>query len=117
MQDSVLIEGLSVSTTIGVYEWEQNVKQSLVLDLALEWDNQQAGQTDNVELCLNYADVAQSVTKYVESNRFFLIECVAEEVAALIIEHFLVTKMKIKVSKPGAVSNASNVAVVIERPK
>ena len=34
MADTVLIEGLVVETVVGVYDWEREVTQNLVIDLA-----------------------------------------------------------------------------------
>ncbi|OTQ04537.1 dihydroneopterin aldolase [Gilliamella apicola] len=114
-KDRVLIEGLTVLTTIGVYEWEKTIKQKLILDLEMSWDNQPAGESDDVTLCLDYFLVSQSITNFIQSTQFELIECVAERVAQLVIQKFSVQWLKVKVSKPGAIANASNVAVVIER--
>ncbi|OCF93765.1 dihydroneopterin aldolase [Gilliamella sp. wkB7] len=114
-KDRVLIEGLTVLTTIGVYEWEKTIKQKLILDLEMSWDNKPAGESDDVTLCLDYFLVSQSITNFIQSTQFELIECVAERVAQLVIRKFSVQWLKVKVSKPGAIANASNVAVVIER--
>ena len=114
-KDRVLIEGLTVLTTIGVYEWEKTIKQKLILDLEMSWDNKPAGESDDVSLCLDYFLVSQSVTSFIQSTQFELIECVAERVAQLVIQKFSVQWLKVKVSKPSAIANASNVAVVIER--
>ena len=114
-KDKVLIEGLTVLTTIGVYEWEKTIKQKLILDLEMSWDNKPAGESDDVTLCLDYFLVSQSITNFIQSTQFELIECVAERVAQLVIQTFSVQWLKVKVSKPGAIANASNVAVVIER--
>ncbi len=39
VMDIVFIEQLSVITTIGVYDWEQDIEQKLVLDIEMGWDN------------------------------------------------------------------------------
>ena len=39
MTDSVLIEQLAVEAIIGVFDWEREVHQRLLLDLELAWDN------------------------------------------------------------------------------
>lgn len=114
-KDRVLIEGLITLATIGVYEWEKTIKQKLILDLEMAWDNQPAGEHDDVALCLDYFKVSQAVTNFITSTAFELIESVAERVAQLIIQQFAVKWIKIKVSKPSAIANATNVAVVIER--
>ncbi|CFR21788.1 bifunctional dihydroneopterin aldolase/7,8-dihydroneopterin epimerase [Yersinia kristensenii] len=113
--DIVFIEELSVITTIGVYDWEQTIQQKLVFDIEMGWDNRKAAASDDVNDCLSYADISDAVIKHVESQRFALVERVAEEIAELLLQQFKSPWVRIKVSKPGAVAQARNVGVVIER--
>ncbi|WP_318377252.1 bifunctional dihydroneopterin aldolase/7,8-dihydroneopterin epimerase [Enterobacter sp.] len=113
--DIVFIEQLSVITTIGVYDWEQTIEQKLMFDIEMAWDNQAAAKSDDVNDCLSYADIADTVIGHVEGQRFALVERVAEEVAALLLSRFASPWVRIKVSKPGAVARAANVGVIIER--
>ncbi|HEI6817783.1 TPA: bifunctional dihydroneopterin aldolase/7,8-dihydroneopterin epimerase [Yersinia enterocolitica] len=113
--DIVFIEELSVITTIGVYDWEQTIQQKLVFDIEMGWDNRKAAASDDVNDCLNYADISDAVIKHVEMQRFALVERVAEEIADLLLQRFNSPWVRIKVSKPGAVAQARNVGVVIER--
>ena len=71
--------------------------------------------SDNVELCLNYADVSERIVSYLEQNKFGLVERVAEEVAQLLLNEFFTPWVRIRVSKPGAVARAANMGVLIER--
>ncbi|MFK3710140.1 bifunctional dihydroneopterin aldolase/7,8-dihydroneopterin epimerase [Leclercia adecarboxylata] len=113
--DIVFIEQLSVITTIGVYDWEQTIEQKLVFDIEMGWDNVAAAKSDDVNDCLSYADVSETVISHVEGQRFALVERVAEEVAELLLSRFNSPWVRIKVSKPGAVALAANVGVIIER--
>lgn len=113
--DIVFIEELSVITTIGVYDWEQTIQQKLVFDIEMGWDNRKAAASDDVNDCLSYADISDAVINYVEMQRFALVERVAEEIADLLLQRFNSPWVRIKVSKPGAVAQARNVGVVIER--
>ncbi|MBK5071649.1 bifunctional dihydroneopterin aldolase/7,8-dihydroneopterin epimerase [Budviciaceae bacterium CWB-B4] len=113
--DIVFIEQLSVITTIGVYDWEQTIKQKLIFDIEMGWDNRKAAASDNVCDCLSYADVSEAVIEKVENERFALVERVAEEVADLLMQRFSIPWIRIKVSKPGAVAAAKQVGVIIER--
>ena len=115
--DIVFIEQLSVITTIGVYDWEQTIEQKLVFDIEMGWDNVAAAKSDDVNDCLSYADVSEAVISHVEGQRFALVERVAEEVAELLLSRFNSPRVRIKVSKPGAVARAANVGVIIERSK
>ncbi|CAM6945039.1 MULTISPECIES: bifunctional dihydroneopterin aldolase/7,8-dihydroneopterin epimerase [Enterobacter] len=113
--DIVFIEQLSVITTIGVYDWEQTIEQKLVFDIEMGWDNRKSAKSDDVNDCLSYADISETVIGHVEGQRFALVERVAEEVAELLLTRFNSPWVRIKLSKPGAVARAANVGVIIER--
>ena len=113
--DIVFIEQLSVITTIGVYDWEQTIEQKLVFDIEMGWDNRKSAKSDDVNDCLSYADISETVIGHVEGQRFALVERVAEEVADLLLSKFNSPWGRIKLSKPGAVARAANVGVIIER--
>ncbi|BCQ33283.1 MULTISPECIES: bifunctional dihydroneopterin aldolase/7,8-dihydroneopterin epimerase [Erwinia] len=113
--DIVFIDQLSVITTIGVYDWEQTIQQKLVFDVEMAWDNRKAAASDDVNDCLSYADVSEAIINHVSQGKFALVERVAEEIASLLLARFASPWVKIKVSKPGAVAQARQVGVVIER--
>ena len=113
--DIVFIEQLSVITTIGVYDWEQTIEQKLVFDIEMGWDNRKSAKSDDVNDCLSYADISETVIAHVEGQRFALVERVAEEVAELLLKKFNSPWVRIKLSKPGAVARAASVGVIIER--
>ncbi|HAV1576820.1 TPA: bifunctional dihydroneopterin aldolase/7,8-dihydroneopterin epimerase [Enterobacter hormaechei subsp. steigerwaltii] len=113
--DIVFIGQLSVITTIGVYDWEQTIEQKLVFDIEMGWDNRKSAKSDDVNDCLSYADISETVIAHVEGQRFALVERVAEEVADLLLSKFNSPWVRIKLSKPGAVARAANVGVIIER--
>ncbi|CAM2812291.1 dihydroneopterin aldolase [Vibrio rarus] len=114
-KDRVFIEQLEVITTIGVYDWEQEIKQKLVLDIEMAHNNQAAGESDDVADALDYFSVSQAVITHITEGRFLLVERVAEEIASLIMTQFNVPWLRIKLRKPGAVPQAASVGVVIER--
>ncbi|MDN3699464.1 dihydroneopterin aldolase [Vibrio cortegadensis] len=113
--DKIFIEQLEVITTIGVYDWEQEIKQKLVLDIEMAHDNRPAGKSDDVVDALDYSKVSTAVLEHIEGGRFLLVERVAEEIAELIMSRFSVPWVKIRLAKPGAVPQAKSVGVVIER--
>lgn len=113
--DHVIIEGLVVKTTIGIFEWERRIRQRLVLDLELATDVAKAAASDRIEDALDYKAVVKRVHTLVESSAFGLVESVAEAVATMLAEEFDIRWMRVSVRKPGAVTGASNVGVVIER--
>ena len=113
--DRIFIEELVVFAQIGVYDWEQQMKQKLVFDLDMQWNIDKAAATDEVQYCLNYAEVSQFIVDYVQSRSFLLIERVAHEVAIQLQQHFSSPWLRLKLSKPKAVAQAANVGVIVER--
>lgn len=113
--DRVLIEGLSVEAVIGVYDWEREVRQTLVLDLVMGWDNRVPGRSDDVAQALDYARVAGQVGEWVAQSRFQLLEALAEDLAERLLATFAMHGLRLTVRKPGAVAQARAVGVVIER--
>ena len=115
MQDLIFIEGLTVFAQIGVYDWEQQIKQKLIFDVEMAWDTRQAAAADDVQSTLNYAQISEFIIDYVASKPFLLIERVANEVAEQLQQRFRITWLRLKLSKPKAVAQANNVGVIIER--
>lgn len=115
--DNLSINQLKVLTTIGIYPWEQAIRQPLLLDLQLGGDLHQAALQDDLTQSVNYDAVAASVTSYLQQNRFLLIERVAEEVAERLLQQFSLAWVKITVTKPSAVANTQSVGVTIERSR
>jgi dihydroneopterin aldolase len=115
--DCIFIRQLAVKTTIGVYEWEKKIKQQLLIDLEMSCDITHAGQSDNLDDTIDYAQVASMITEFVEQNAFELIEKVAEGISAIILTDFAVSTVTITLQKPGAVKNAQTVGVKITRQK
>ncbi|MFD1009374.1 dihydroneopterin aldolase [Oceanisphaera ostreae] len=113
--DKVFVQGLEVLTTIGVYEWEKGIQQKLRFDLEMGHDNVPAAQNDDINKALDYATLSQLVTEYAEQHQFELVETMAERVAELILTRFAVKSVKVRLTKPTAVANASGVGVEIER--
>lgn len=113
--DRIFIEELTVFAQIGVYDWEQQIKQKLIFDIEMAWDCQKAAETDDVQYCLNYADVSQFILDYVQSKPFLLVERVAYEVAEELQQRFGITWLRLKLSKPKAVAQANAVGVIVEK--
>ncbi|WP_163936848.1 dihydroneopterin aldolase [Paraferrimonas sp. SM1919] len=113
--DKVLISGLSIDSVIGIYDWEKQITQTLVLDLEMLWDNRQAGKTDDYQHALCYESVSNAIIELVQAQPIELVEAVAERVAELVITKFNVAGVKVRVNKPGAIKSAASVGVEITR--
>ncbi|GAB2576989.1 dihydroneopterin aldolase [Nitrincola alkalisediminis] len=113
--DIVYIRELQVETIIGIYDWEREVRQIVSLDLEMGTDIRAAANTEDIENTLNYKSVSDRLIAFVGESQFLLVETMAEEIAALIMQEFSVPWLRLRVGKPGAVPQASDVGVIIER--
>ncbi len=113
--DIVYISGLRAQAVIGVYEWERLVRQTLVVDLEMASDTARAAASDAIADALDYAAISQRVLALVEASHYQLIESLAEDVARVVMREFGVSWLKVRIAKPGAVAEAQNVGVLIER--
>ncbi|MDO6824010.1 dihydroneopterin aldolase [Marinobacter sp. 1_MG-2023] len=115
MADSVLIENLVVETVVGVYDWEREVTQALVVDLDMAWDNRIPGQSDDVADALDYAAVSERVGQCLQELKPRLLEHGAEVLAEVLQREFGISWLRLTLRKPGAVPAAKSVGVCIER--
>lgn len=113
--DSVYIRELRTDTVIGVYDWERDIRQTVVLDLELASDNRLAAGSDQIKDAVDYAAISTRVLAFIEASEYQLIETLAEQVAALVMREFCVPWLRLQLSKPGAVPQARDVGVQIER--
>lgn len=113
--DVIFIRELQISTIIGIYDWEQQIRQTLLLDLELATDIRRAAASDNIADTLDYKAVSRRLIEFAESRSFGLVETLAEACCALILNEFKVTWVRLRVNKRGALSRAADVGVLIER--
>jgi dihydroneopterin aldolase len=113
--DTVYIKGLRAEAVIGVYDWERDIRQTLVLDLEMASDNRRAAAGDRIEDALDYDAISSRVLSFIEGSEFQLIETLAERIAALLQDEFQVPWLRLHLNKPGAVAEADTVGVRIER--
>ncbi|HEX3603610.1 MAG TPA: dihydroneopterin aldolase [Steroidobacteraceae bacterium] len=113
--DKIFIHALQTETIVGIFDWERQVKQTVILDIEFSADIRKAALTDSIDDTLNYKGVAKRVLAFVEESSFHLVESLAEHVAMLILEEFAVAWVRISLSKPGAIRSSRDVGVMLER--
>lgn len=114
-RDQVFLHGLEVETVIGVFDWERKIKQKIIIDLDMCWDNRLPASSDQLDDALDYKNVAEKVVELVESSQHQLVETLAESIAHLIRRDLGVPWVRVKVNKRGAITGAGDVGVMIER--
>ena len=115
--DKIFIHALKAEAIIGIYDWERQVRQTVLIDLEFAADVRKAALTDSIDDTLNYKRVAKRILAFVESSQFHLVETLAEHVAMLVLDEFGISWVRITLSKPGAVRSSRDVGVSVERDR
>ena len=115
--DKVFIEALEIEALIGIYDWERRIRQPLLFDLEMSFDNRKPAASDDIADTLDYKAVSKRLIDYVSSSSFGLVETLAERCAEIVLAEFAVSHVRLKLSKPGAVRGARAVGVIIERSR
>lgn len=116
--DCIKIKKLEVFAKHGVMPEENVLGQKFVISVCMYCDVRRAGSTDDLEESVNYAQVAEWITKETRENTFALIERLAQHLAEGILMKFAkVQKVDVEVEKPWApvMLPLENVAVQITR--
>lgn len=115
--DKVFIEALEIECVIGIYDWERKIRQPVVLDIEMAFDNSKPAASDDIADTLDYKAVSKRLIQFVSESNFGLVESLAERCAAIILEEFGVEHVRLKLAKPGAVRGSRAVGVIIERQR
>jgi len=115
--DKIFIHALKTEAIIGIFDWERQVRQTVLLDIEISADTLKAALSDSIEDTLNYKRIAKRVFAFVEASQFHLVETLAEHIAMLILEEFGVAWVALTLSKPGAVRGSRDVGVMLQRDR
>ena len=115
--DIIYLKALKIDTIIGIFDWERQIKQMVVLDLEMATDIRQAASTDQIEDTLNYKAVAKRLIDFVQNSEFQLVETLAERITEIVLTEFSVPWVRLQLDKSGAIRGAQGVGVIIERGK
>ncbi len=115
--DIIYLTELKIETVIGIYAWERQIKQTVVLNIEMAADIRNAAKTDRVEDTLDYKSVAKRLIEFISHSEFQLIETLAERIAEILLTEFSVPWVRLQLSKPGAIRGARDVGVILERGK
>ena len=115
--DLIYVRNLRIECTIGVFEWERRVRQTVAIDLDLAADAARGAHSDRLEDTVDYKAIAKRLVEYVGASEFRLVETLAQKVAEIVLGEFAVPWVRVRINKKGALRQATDVGVVIERSR
>lgn len=100
--DKIVMSSMSFYGYHGVLPQERELGQQFVVDVELQLDLRMAGESDDPNKTVSYADVYEVVRRVVTGSPKKLIETVAEQIAAILLQQFNVQQVLVRVKKPAA---------------
>lgn len=99
--DKIFVNKMDFYGYHGVFPEETRLGQRFTVDLTVMLDLKKAGETDDLEHSVNYAELYRICKEVVEGQPFKLVEAVAEKIAAELLGAFgMIEEVTVKVIKP-----------------
>jgi len=115
--DQVFIKDLVARGIIGINDWEREKPQEILINIVMYADLSVAGDSDDINDCVNYRTVAKKVLAHAESASRFTVEALAADLSKICLQMPRVEKVRVRVEKPGASRFSRSVGVEIERAR
>jgi len=115
--DRIFIKDLVARGIIGVNDWERKYPQDILISIELFTDIGEAGQSDDLQLSVNYRTITKKALAHAETAGRLTVEALALDLAELCLAEPRVTQVRVRVEKPGAVRFAGSVGVEITRSR
>ncbi|MBN2507004.1 MAG: dihydroneopterin aldolase [Verrucomicrobia bacterium] len=114
--DTILISDLEVHFRVGVTESERARPQRLLVSVEMDLDVRRATSSDDLAETIDYEAVCARLRSFGDGVHWSLIETLAEEAAAVILEEFRPRRVTVEVKK-FVIPQTRHVAVRITRPR
>ena len=115
--NTIFVHQLRVETRIGVYAWEQHLRQPLLIDLELELPSVKPFTSDDFSDALDYAAIVKRVQSFAAAHPHRLLERFAEALAEVLRKEFGVPWARVSVAKLAPIAGVARLGVAIERGK
>jgi dihydroneopterin aldolase len=113
--DIIFVSDLRFHILLGVHNWERQVPQTVQLDLEIGIPDTGRPRTDRIGETIDYSKVVARIGSSLESDRFLLVERLAEHVAHIVRSEFNSPWVKVSVTKLAALKGVKRLGVTIER--
>ena len=100
--DRIIIRDLRANAVIGTLEHEKLRPQELRITLVIELDLHPAGETDDLEKSVDYAEIERRALEIVHTSRFSLLEALATELGKMLLSYVPVRRAEVRIVKPSA---------------
>ncbi|MDR9406995.1 MAG: dihydroneopterin triphosphate 2'-epimerase [Spiribacter sp.] len=111
------IKDLRLRTFIGFNDDEQRKRQDVVINIRIHYDALPAAKGDTVSEALDYKTITKQVIRYVEDNRFYLLEALVNDLLEMVMQHNPVEYAEVEIDKPHALRFSDSVSLAMSASK
>ncbi|MCD6045103.1 MAG: dihydroneopterin aldolase [Gammaproteobacteria bacterium] len=116
-RDILIIRKLALKTAIGIYPYEKKIKQTVLLDLELDYDSRQAGASDDLKDAWDYSALVEDLRVLLGTLQCNLIESLADKICSHILKTYSCNHVRLTLVKPHALAGSTEVGLTVERFK
>ena len=113
--DTIFISELKLDASIGIYAWEHQEAQTIQLAVELAGDASRCARSGRIADTVDYAKVVARIGDTLAGRHFTLIEKLAEELAAMILDEFDTPWVRISIAKLAPLRGVKKLGLTIER--
>lgn len=119
MRNTIFVQNYEIETIIGIYDFEKEQKQRLIISAEVELDTNITFQQEDIQTTLDYDNIINIIDKSCDAKAKELLEVLAENIASEILGFEYAHSAKITIQKPDIYKhkNIESVGVSITRTK
>jgi dihydroneopterin aldolase len=115
--DTIVISDFRCSTRIGVYPWEREVDQPVLINLEIVLPSAQPCTSDELGDALDYAAVVHRLRGLLSDHPYHLLERLAEAMACVVLDEFHAPAVTLTVAKIAPLPGVKSIAIRLHRTR
>jgi dihydroneopterin aldolase len=115
--DRIFLREIKLEAKVGIYRRERVTSQLIELDLDIALPSDAAFRSGKVADTIDYAVVVQRLRDELATQRFGLVEELAEHIAQVVLDEYGAPWVRVSVAKLGILKGVRHVGVTIERSR
>lgn len=113
--DKVFIRDLTIEMFAGIYDFERENKQRVIVNIDMYVQNNESEQLKDIGDVVSYEDVVNKVKDIANARHYDLLENFAEDIASLCLSNNKVCRVLVRAEKPDIIEETKTVGIEIIR--
>ena len=116
MSNIVYIQDLEITMSIGIYEFEKQSPQRVLVNIDAYLEENKRFQDDQISETVSYEDIVKLIKELASEKHYALVETLAEDIARDCLDQFAIKTITVDIGKPDIFEDAKAVGIKIQRP-